>query len=136
MWSLAGYFTHKFHTQVNLMKLDERIKCCECCHKLTPLQYAIRNTIVFFKIARFVTKTRFVKYHSAHTGLPTLCFYKVWKLHEVLNVRVTAGHRRSQLSGGAFSVFVRSHRIFLQNRVKILEFLSACWWFCDGVCKK
>ena len=26
-------------------------------------------------------------------GLPTLCFKRVWKLREVLNVRVTTGHR-------------------------------------------
>ena len=29
-------------------------------------------------------------------GLPILCFKKVWKLREVLNVRVTAGHRPAQ----------------------------------------
>ena len=29
-------------------------------------------------------------------GLPTLCFKKVWKLREVLNIRVTADYRLAQ----------------------------------------
>ena len=75
------------------------------------------------------------------TWLPTSCFENVWKLRGVLNVRVTAGHRlprhrRSQLEGGAIPVFVWNRRIFLQNRVKFLEFQDACWRFCDKMCKK
>ena len=31
-------------------------------------------------------------------------------------------HKRSQLGGSAFSVFVSSYNFFSQNRVKILEF--------------
>ena len=31
-----------------------------------------------------------------HSGLPILCLKKVWKLREVLNVRVTAGPRPAQ----------------------------------------
>ena len=44
-------------------------------------------------------------------GLPTLCLKKVWKLHEVLKVCVTTGHRPAQAQEepagwGAFPVFV------------------------------
>ena len=57
----------------------------------------------------------------------TLCFKKVWKLCNALNICVTVGqglprHRRSKLGGGAFPVFVWGHRMFLQRKVKILEF--------------
>ena len=67
-----------------------------------------------------------------NSGLPTLCFKKVWILRKVLNVFITAGHRPAQAQeepvagrgegGGAFLVFVWCHKMFLQNRVKILEF--------------
>ena len=33
---------------------------------------------------------------NSEPGLPTFCFKKVWKLCEMLNVRVTADHRPAQ----------------------------------------
>ena len=60
-------------------------------------------------------------------GLQTLRFKKVWKLREVLNVIVTAGHRPAQAQEEPagwvrFFCFYLSPQKFLQNRVKILEF--------------
>ena len=63
----------------------------------------------------------------AKTGLPTLCFKKVWKVCEVRNVLVTAGHRPAQAQEepagwGALPIFVWSHRNLWQNRVKTFKF--------------
>ena len=74
---------------------------------------------------------------SICTGLTTSRFKKVWKLREVFNVCVTAGNRPAQAQEepagwGPFSRFVWGHGIFLQNKVKILEFLGAC----NEMCKK
>ena len=52
------------------------------------------------------------------SGLPTLYFKNVWKLREVLNVRVTAGHRPAQAQKepagwGRFSRFcLKSRNLF------------------------
>ena len=54
-------------------------------------------------------------------GLPRLCFKKVWKLYEVLNIRVTAGHRPAQAQEpagwGHFSLFcLKSQNFFAKYR--------------------
>ena len=75
-------------------------------------------------------------------GLPKLCLKKVSKLPEVLNIRITAGHRSAKtqektVRWGHFSrSCLKSQKFCLQNRVKIHKFKGACWWFCDGICKK
>ena len=58
-----------------------------------------------------------------------------WLMYPLLQATGLPRHRRSQLGGGSFPVFVWSHRNFLQNTVKIFEFNGACWWFWDG-CEK
>ena len=45
-------------------------------------------------------------------------------------------HRRSQLGEDAFPFLSRITEIILQNRVEILVFSGACWWFCDEMSKK
>ena len=61
-------------------------------------------------------------------GLPTLCLNKVWKLREVLNVRVTTGHRPVQAQEvpagkNVLLIFIWVHKMFfVRNRVEILEF--------------
>ena len=52
-------------------------------------------------------------------GLPTLCFKKVWKLREVLNIHVTAGHRPAHPGPGGAS-WVRALFLFLSKVTEIL----------------
>ena len=58
--------------------------------------------------------------------MPTLCFKKVWKLREVLNVRVTAGHSTGGASwvgtlfpllSGVATIFCKIELKFLNSRV-------------------
>ena len=75
-------------------------------------------------------------------GLPTLCFRKVWKFGKVLDIRrylrpqVCPGTGGASWVGALFLFLSEVTEIFLQNRVKTLEFEGACWWFCDGCAKK
>ena len=57
---------------------------------------------------------------------------------EVLNVQVAIGlpRHRSQLGGVALHVFVRGHKFFLQNRVKILDSRVLAGGFLMGCGKK
>ena len=64
---------------------------------------------------------------EANTGLPTLCFKKVWKLREVLSAQVNEAtspsrHRKSQLGGGAFPIFVWGYwNLFCKIELKFLN---------------
>ena len=56
-----------------------------------------------------------------------MCLKKVWKLHEVLNVRFTAGYRPAQAQEepagwGRFSRFGLESQKFFDNIVKVLDF--------------
>ena len=80
---------------------------------------------------------------AVRPGLPTLCFKKVWKLREVLNVRVAAGHRPAQAQEPAgwwrFSVlseitefFCKMESKFLNSKVLAGGFVMGCakrFWF-------
>ena len=70
----------------------------------------------------------------------TLAVQPYYVQYQVLNVCVTISYGPAQAQEEPagwkrFSLFCLGRRKFLQNRVKILEFQGACWWFCDGMCK-
>ena len=70
-------------------------------------------------------------------GLPTFCFKKVWKLRNVLNVRVAANHRPAQAQElpaewGAFpifgvtEIFCKIKSKFFNSRVLAGGFVMGC----------
>ena len=73
--------------------------------------------------------------------LPTLCFEKVKKLREVLNVRVTAGHRPAQAQeepaewGRFLSFCLRSQKV-CKMKSKFLSFRVLAGGFVIGYAKK
>ena len=83
-----------------------------------------------------------VHHIPSSAGLPTLCFKKVWKLCEVLNVRVTAGHRPARAQEeparwGCFSRFCKkSQKYFCKIELKFLNFRVLARGFVMGCAKK
>ena len=72
-------------------------------------------------------------------GLPTLCFKKVWKLREVLDVCVATGHRPAQAQEepagwgcffpfltGVIEILCKIESIFLNSRVLAGGFIMGC----------
>ena len=58
----------------------------------------------------------------------------------MLNVRVTAGHRPAETQEEPagwvrFAIFCLRSQKFLAKLSQKIEFLVACWWFCDGMCE-
>ena len=64
---------------------------------------------------------------KSQSRLPTLCLKKVWKLCEVLNVYVAAGHRPTQgqemTAGTGHLSFLSEPTDFFCKTVKLLGFL-------------
>ena len=54
-------------------------------------------------------------------GFSTFCFKNVWKLREVLNVRVTAGTGGASWVRGAFSVLFKVTEVFCKIESKFLN---------------